>query len=243
MNTLAVIRSEWSKVWSLRSTPFSLLVTAVLSIAIGMLAVFSTEMHEGTNGTKTSASLTGFLIGQLAICVLGTLIATGEYTTGQIRVTLAAVPNRTRFLLAKATVAAAVSSAGGLAIGLLAFLAGQSVLAGQAAPLTDPAVARALLGVGLYSGVLGVFSLAVGFLVRHSAGAIATVIAVLFIAPIVLLLLGGLGDSLTRWWPTSAGARIMDPDAADPWLGLGLFVGWTLVLAVGAWGMLRRRDA
>ncbi|WP_412541883.1 ABC transporter permease [Longispora sp. K20-0274] len=243
MSTLAVIRSEWSKVWSLRSTPWSLAATAVLTIAIGMLAVFATEMHEGTPGSKTSASLTGFLIGQLAICVLGTLIATGEYTTGQIRVTLAAVPNRSRFLLAKATVAAAVAFSGGLAIGLAAFLAGQSVLGGQAASLTDPSVLRAILGVGLYSGVLGVFSLAVGFLIRHSAGAIATVIAVLYIGPIVLMLLGEFGEKLSEWWPTGAGARIMNPDAVDAWQGLAIFVGWTVVLLGGAWGVLRQRDA
>ncbi|MEV6525080.1 ABC transporter permease [Longispora sp. NPDC051575] len=243
MTTVNVIRAEWSKVWSLRSTAWSLLATAVLSVAIGMGAVFFTHLQEGDDGSKTNASLTGFMIGQLAICVLGVLIATGEYTTGQIRVTLAAVPDRTRFLLAKAVVAATVATSGGLVIGFATFAAGQSLLGRHSASLSEPEVLRSLIGVGLYSGVLGVFSMACGFLIRHSAGAISAVMGVLYIGPVVLFLLGEFGFAVAQWWPTGAGARIMDPNGENPWGGLGIFAGWTMVLLVAAWVKLRRSDA
>lgn len=183
---LNVTRSEWTKLWSVRSTGWTLLALVVATIGFGVLVCWGTESHVGdmsvgqrTDFDAASTSLTGLAFGQLAIAVLGVLLITSEYSTGGIRTSLTAVPRRLRLLSAKTLVFAVVSLVVGLITSFAAFLCGQAVLAlaGLQTGLGDPGVVRAVVGGGLFIAASGLFGLALGALLRHTAFAVTLAVA------------------------------------------------------------------
>lgn len=257
-----VLHSEWTKVRSVRSTTWSLVVTALLVIGIGILAT-ATEAARWSHETvlkrltfdPTSLSLTGLLLGQLAIGVLGILVMTAEYGSGTIRATFAAVPNRLLVLVAKTTVYAVVALVVSEALAFAAFIIGQVILTGSTphAALGQPGVLRAVAGGGLYLAVLGLLALGIATIVRHTAGAISAFVGVLFILPLVVQALPtSISNAVARYLPAVIGVRMMsvhvgfrstDAPTFGPWVGMAILVGYTVVvLAVGAW-LLVRRDA
>ena len=182
-----VLRSEWTKLRSVRSTFWALTVTVVLGIALG--AVISAAAAHGyakssvsgkLSWDPTGVSLTGIAIAQLGIAVLGVLCISSEYSSGMIRTSLIAVPKRGRVLAAKSLVFAAVTFVVGEVTSFAAFFVGQALISGHAphAALGDPGVARAVAGAGLYLTALAVLSVAAGTLLRHPAAAIASMMAV-----------------------------------------------------------------
>jgi ABC-2 type transport system permease protein len=182
----------------------------------------------------------GFQFSQLAICVLGVLIMTGEYSSGTIRATLLAVPRRTPVLAAKALVFAV----------LVFVVAEVSVLRSRVdVSIGDSGVLQAILGVGLYAAMLGVFAIAIGALLRHTAGAITAIIGfVLVLSPLALLLPGDWGRYVYAYLPTNAGQRIATTvqgptDVLTAWQGFGVFAAWTAVLILLAAFLLKHRDA
>ncbi len=157
-------------------------------------------------------SLVGSQIAQLAIGVLGVLVITGEYSTGMIRATLAAVPKRLPVLWAKAAVYAAVTLALMLPAVLIAFFVSQSILSRHTSNIafSRPGVARAVIGAALYLTVIGVFGLALGAIVRNTAGGIATFAAILFVLPPLMNVLPkSWNDAATPYLPGNAGSAIM----------------------------------
>ena len=198
----------------------------------------------------TSASLSGLALGQLAIGVLGVLVMTSEYTTGGIRTSLVAVPRRSRLVLAKALVVAAVALVVGTASAFGAFLVGQAVLAHYdlSTSLGDPGVLRAVLGGGFFLAFSAVL-LTIGAIVRSTPAGITGVIAfVLVLAPLSQLLPGSIGKHVHAYLPTEAGhliaqAHRADSDLLGPWQGLLVFVVWTVALFAVACVLLKRRDA
>jgi ABC-type transport system involved in multi-copper enzyme maturation permease subunit len=193
---------------------------------------------------------TGLGLGQLAICVLGALVITAEYGSGTIRASLLAVPRRIPVLIAK-----------GLVFGVLVFVLGEAVAFGSFAigaavvhsrfpvSLSQPGVTRAVIGSGLYLTVLGLFALAIGSLIRHTAGAITTVIGlVLVIFPLTGLLPGSWGAHVHAYLPTVAGQLITADQQTpgqllSPWQGFGVFCAWTVLLLAAGGYLLKRRDA
>jgi ABC-2 type transport system permease protein len=257
---LDLMRSEWTKLHTVRSTIWALgtLVVATLGFTTLLTWLASTQWDTFTAVQKAAvvADPTGQILGsgfsfsQLAICVLGVLVMTGEYSTGTIRASLLAVPRRTPMLLAKALVFGLLVLVVAEATAFVSFFIGAAILHSIApVSLGDPGVLRAVIGIGLYAAVLGVFAVAVGALVRHTAGAIAGLIGfVLVLSPLALLLPGTVGAHIYAYLPTVAGQAIATTvqgpdDLLSAWQGFGVFVLWTVALLALADHLLKRRDA
>lgn len=255
------IRSEWLKIRTVRSTAWTLLVTLALSMFFGLL--FTGDVVTSYNkasyaeqldfdpASSVSTTLLGFTFVQFAIGVLGTLTMTSEYATGMIRTSLVAVPERNRLLAAKCLVFAGVALVVGQVVSFLSYAVGCVVLASKdvpIAPLDDARVLRAVVGCGLFLALIGVLSVALGALLRATAGAIMTLVVVALIIPVLSDgLPGGLGDWMTKWWPVNAGRQIMQIERESgtfgPWSGL-LFLALSVAAVLAAtFVVFRGRDA
>ncbi len=252
-----VVLSEWTKLRSLRSTGFSMLATVVFIVGLAVLVPSVTVAHwpphdarEAAGFDPTSRSLAGIFLAQLAVGVLDVLLITGEYATGMIRATLAAVPSRLPVLWAKAIVFAAVTLVVTLPSVMGAFLIGQSILKGKnlQAGLGYPGVLRAVLGAALYLTVVGLLGLGLGALLRNTAGAISALFGVLFVLPIIVRFLpSSWSDPIDKYLPSTVGEAVthvhVDPAALGPWTGFGLFCAYAALVLLLAAVRLRRRDA
>jgi ABC-2 type transport system permease protein len=252
-----VLRSEWTKLRSVRSTFWALTVTVVLGIGLGAAISAAAAHGYARSGVSsklswdpTAVSLDGMGIATLAIAVLGVLCISSEYSSGMIRTSLIAVPKRGRVLAAKSLVFAAVTFVVGEATSFTAFFAGQALISGHApnAALGDPGVARAVVGAGLALTAVAVLSVAAGTLLRHSAAAIAAMIAVLFVLPgIVQALPDSWRNPVTEFWPTLAVGDLASvhhsAHTLQPWAGFGVMCLFTAIVYAIAWTLLDRRDA
>ncbi|MEO3763659.1 ABC transporter permease [Streptomyces sp. B8F3] len=187
-----VLRAEWSKLWSLRSTWYSLAAVVVLAAGIG-LAVGASYTDGGGDGPQdpVEVSLLGLNFGLLILPVLGILTAAGEWSTGMVRATMSAVPRRLPVLWAKAVVFGAVGFVLTLATALVTFPLAQAFLADTpiAAGLGDPGVGRALVTTAAGAALLAVLGVAVGALLRGIPASIGVYVAVLMVVPSVAPLL------------------------------------------------------
>jgi ABC-2 type transport system permease protein len=252
-----VVRSEWTKARTVPSTMWTLIVAAVMGIGLGALisAVSADHYAKSSLSNKltwdpTSISLSGFAIAQLAIGVLGILLITSEYSTGAIGSSLAAVPRRGRFLGAKAAVVIVLIFVATEVISFASFFIGQALMSGHAptATLGDPTVLRALVGGGLVGALLALMGLALGTLIRHAAGAIAVLVAVLFVLPgVAAALPASIEHSVEEFWPTQAGGQVTQvihtANTLSPWAGFGVFLVFVAILSGVAFALLNRRDA
>jgi ABC-type transport system involved in multi-copper enzyme maturation permease subunit len=256
-----LLQSEWTKIRTVRSTVWSLLALVVVSV--GFTALFAALTAANWNGPQaaprdatiladpvSSVLGTGIGLGQLAICVLGALIMTTEYSTGVIRASLLAVPTRIPMLAAKAVVFAALILVVAEIVTFGSYFVGSAILRSHVTlSLSQPGVTRAVIGTGLALTVLGLFAMAIGALIRHTAGAIATAIGVVLVLPILSgLLPGTVGAHINAYLPEQAGGLIDQAheqagNLLTPWQGFGVFCLWTAVLLVAAGYLLRRRDA
>jgi ABC-2 type transport system permease protein len=257
-----LMSAEWTKIRSVRSTIWTL--TLFVVITLGLTALFTWLTVANWNGQRAAdrdarvvLDPVGFILGsglglgQLTLCVLGVLVITTEYSTGTIRASLLAVPRRLEMLTAKAAVFAGLLIVVAEIVAFGSFFIGSAILHSKApVSLSDPNVTRAVVGAGLYLTVLGLFSLAIGVLIRHTAGAITTAIGVVFVLPILAgLLPGSWGAHVNGYLPEQAGTLIgqqhppADGNVLSAWEGFGVFCLWTAVLlAIGAY-LLHRRDA
>jgi hypothetical protein len=192
---IQLIASEWTKLRTVRSTIWTLVVTVAAVIGTGALATAVTAAHWRSGGIAdhigfdpTARSLAGLFLGQISIGVLGVLTMSAEYSTGTIRSTLAAAPNRPLVLACKALVFGAVALVTSEVITFAAFLLGQDLLKGTTpyASLGQPGVLRAVAGAGLVLTVVGLFALALATIIRHTAGAIAAYVGVMLVLPLIL---------------------------------------------------------
>jgi ABC-type transport system involved in multi-copper enzyme maturation permease subunit len=250
-----VLRSEWTKLRSLPSTAWSLVTTVALIVGLGvgysLLRAARPPADPAAIGfDPTAVSLAGVSLAQIAIGVLGVLVVTGEYATGSIRASLAAVPRRLPLLWGKAATLALATLALCVPATFAAFLAGQSILSAEHLDITlgAPGTARAVLGGALYLTVVALLGLALGALLRNAAGAISALLGLLF-APQLLagMLPTTWSDYVYKYLPSPAGLAITtvghDPNVLAPWAGLALFcLDTAVVLAAAAW-LLHRRDA
>ncbi|MGX5694703.1 ABC transporter permease subunit [Agromyces soli] len=261
-----ILRSEWIKLRSLRSTVWSYLI--VVAISLGMAALMSISVAGGIGGSPDAsaapadqqaqlvlqASVFGVFFGQLVVAVLGALVISGEYTTGMIRSTLTAVPTRLPALAAKAIVLFAATFVLGLAANLGGYAVASIVFAGVGitAPLLASGTLLTLAGGALYLALVAVFALGIGTMLRSSAGSIAAVLGVLLLLPTVLQLIPAdwahdavpylLSSAGMTMFTTAAGdsASLVGPDA---WQSLLIVLAWVGASLAGAAVLLRRRDA
>ena len=241
MTTLAdVVVSEWTKLRSLRSTVWSFAALAVLSLGLTVLAtsIYTAgweklsaddrrQMVEDPIGLILQP---GALWGQIALCVLGVLIFASEYSTGMIRTTMLAVPRRTPVLAAKAIIFACATFVVAECMALLSFFVGKAIISPHVSvSLSDPGVPRAIVGTGLYLALIGLLALSIGAIVRHVAGAITLVLAMVVVVPTLgSLLPGNAGEYVSKFVPGgTAGATIMSSgrgsdSVVSPWQGFSL---------------------
>ncbi len=242
-----VVRSEWTKFRSLRSTLSTLIAAVALMIGLGALLAAITANQPRSFGpvaNPISTSLTGTFIAQLAIGALGVLLITGEYSTGMIRSSLTAVPRRLPMLWGKLTVFAGAVFVTMLAASLTAFLVGQTLLSGHlpTATLSTPGALRSVVGAALYLTVAGITAVALGALLRNTAAAITTFVAVFFvIPPMTNLMPTSWTDHFVQYLPSNAGSVIIDgtfgvAHPLSPWTGLAVMSGYAAALiGVAAW--------
>jgi ABC-2 type transport system permease protein len=258
-----LVRSEWIKFWTLRSTIWTLAILVV--VMVGLVALI-TGLDEGdSDGDEGRVGALGVLaltpavnLAALAVVVLGVLTITGEYTTGMIRSSLTAAPRRTPVLAAKAVVIGAsilVTSAVAVA---LSYGVELLTLGDDAPDLSSPETQRVLVGSILYVTTIALFAFALGALLRHSAAAMATVLGLmLVIEPVVAAVPWQPLRYVSPFLPSSAGGKVLQPDmvidlqnsassvGADltAWQGFGVLVAWVVVTYALAALLLRRRDA
>ena len=253
-----VIRSEWTKLWSLRSTRWSLLAAFIAMAGLGPL-VAAVQMsrwthldaHERLTYTSLDPAVGGWHLAQLAIGVLGVLVISGEYSTGMIRSSLMAVPRRLPVLWAKTGVFATVSFVLMLVATFISFYAVQAIVTQRHLQhsLGDPGALRVVLGTALFLTLLGVLCVALGALMRNTAGGIALFVFLLFVLPgITAILPSSVADSINPYLPLNAGTtvasvRFDDSHHLSSWGGFAVFAGYAGVAVVLAAIGLRRRDA
>jgi len=256
------LRSEWTKLRTVRSTLWCLVATVVLGIGIGILATSSQASNWRHAGfidkalfDPTSISLTGLLFGQLAMGVLGGLTVSAEYGSGSIRATFAAIPRRPVVLAAKAVVFGIVALAVTEAVSFTAFFVGQSILSGSTptATLGQHEVLRAVIGGGLFLTVLGLMALGLAAIIRHTAGTITTFVGILLILPLVVSAFPArIGHPIGRYLPatigsamtstTSEGAHDQFLPAFPFWHGFVVLCAYAVGTLVIGGALMVRRD-
>lgn len=253
-----VLSSEWTKLTSVRSTVWTLVITALAGVGVGALVTSAQAARFSTRSLAarlafdpTRSSLSGMLLAQLAIGILGVLIVSAEYSTGTIRATFAAVPRRPMVLVAKVALFAAVAFVVGEIVSFVAFALGQHILSGKTptASLSDPTVLRAVMSAGLYLTALGLLALGLATIIRHTAGAISTFVGLTFILPIIAdVLPSSFANDVNRFFPADIGTRMMSAnyhgaDSFGPWLSFALLGGYAVGVLIAGGILLVRRDA
>jgi ABC-2 type transport system permease protein len=235
-----VLRFEWVKLRSVRSTWLLLLGTIVSGTALGVVGVSDLSISQGpilADWDPTAASLKGTLFAQLVIGMLGALSITTEYDSGLLGTSLSVVPSRLRLLAAKATVVAIVGAVTGAATTVASFYMVQFVLDTAGVPSAaagEPGVLYALVGASFYLMLIALLGLAVGVLTRSTAGSLAVLIGVTLLIPAIGPgLPGSIGEWFAHYWPTTTG-RLHGPTGS-----LGSTV---LGMSMSSYVVLRLRD-
>ena len=250
------LRSELTKIRSVRSTCWALAAAVLVTVLTGALVcAFTLGVSSGPRSSyydPTYLSLVGLILGQLVIAVPGALTITSEYATGMIRTSLAVQPRRGTLFAAKAAACTLVSLAAGLMAAFTSFLLGQAILARRdlGAALGQPHVLRAVAGAGLYLCVSALLAFGLGALLRYTAGAVAAAAATLFVSVAMSSFLPDSWQaSVGRWIPFNAGSQVWstvgDPSAHmfSPWAGFAVFTGYAAVAVAAGLAAFLRRDA
>jgi ABC-2 type transport system permease protein len=250
-----VLAAEWIKLRSVRSTYWTVFVTAALTIAVAILTARNAAAHM-TDLTPADRAdfdpmltvLTGLYVTQVGFGLLGVLAIGSEYATGLIRTTFTAVPRRLRVLAAKAVAVGVVAFAVGEVAALGAFAVARPILAGRHldVAITDPGVPRALLGAGVFLSLMALIGLGLGAIIRHTAGTTAVLFGLVFVAPQAVGALPAPWDArVDPYLPPNLGRQIyaLKPGTLSP----GVATGWCAVYAAVALGLaavlIARRDA
>ncbi len=248
-----LLAMEWTKLRTVRSTMWTVIATFLVGIGLPMLlalAVISDPHGPGPDFDAAGFSMVGMFFAQLIIGALGVLVISAEYTTGSIRTTLTATPQRLAMLSAKTVVFAVVTLVLSLLTTFVAFLATQPILDTKnlGTSLGEGQSMRIVVGGTLYVTVVGLLGLGLGAILRSTAFAVSTVVGLLFVLPIVTAFVPqSWREGWVKYLPGNAGGGMFssqsDPTALGPWSGLAVIAGWALLsLVIGA-VLLKRRDA
>jgi ABC-type transport system involved in multi-copper enzyme maturation permease subunit len=249
------VTSEWIKLVSLRSSWITFAAAVVAIVGLGALVSYVTNTHwshmrpeERLTFDPVGRSLGGVELAQLAIGVLGVLVVTGEYATGMIRSSLMAVPRRWPVLGAKLVVFSACTFVLSIVSAFAAFLLGQQLLGSHGTTLGAPHVLRAVIGVALYLTVVGALAVGLGFVLRSTAGGIATLVGLLLVLPgLARLLPDTWQPHIVPYLPSNAGAGVWavqsEPGMLSAWTGFAVFCAWAAAALLLGAVVLKRRDA
>ena len=250
----STLRAEWIKFWSVRSTTWSAVMLFVLGAGLtALVCAASAGWLASSDADESPLSFVtwGMMFAQITAVVLGALTVTAEYGTGMIRATLAATPRRGPVLAAKGLVLAGTLFVVGTATAFVGYFAGNWFLEreGVGVALSDEGVVRALFGSGLYLAGLGLFAMAVGLLIRHTAAALSVVLGLVFVVGNMAFLLPGTwGDWVAKLMPGNAGGVVtqavpFEGGLLSPWTGFAVFAAEVLALLAIGWMVFQRRDA
>jgi ABC-type transport system involved in multi-copper enzyme maturation permease subunit len=251
-----LMRAEWIKLWSLRSSKWTLFALVATTVGLGALISAETATHfahssliDKQTWDPTNNSLAGTAFGELAVAVFGVLAITAEYSSGTIRSTVAAAPRRTPLLAAKTLVYGGVALVIGEVISFASYFVGQAFFSGHApvSHIGDAGVIRAVTMTGGYLALVCVMALGIGFALRHTAGAIASLVAILLVLPGVFSALpAGVQNSVEKFMPeqiaaSSTGAVLPEAHYFGPWTGMSMLVLYAAIaMGIGGWTFLRR---
>jgi ABC-2 type transport system permease protein len=253
-----VVRSEWTKFITVRSTLWSLGIGMLLTLAFPILFAAVTGAHWGTMSPSERAdrqpmdiALAGVNVAQLAIAVLGVLVITAEYSTGMIRSTFLAVPKRLPVLWAKIGVFAVVAFALTLPAVIASFYTSQAILHRHhilQISISSPGVLRVMFGGALYVMGVGVFALALGAIIRNTAGGISAFVGIFFVIPPLMNVLPlSWNNAISKWLPSENGRQLLalhrDSSRFAQWPSGAIFLGYCLIGIAIAAVLLVRRDA
>jgi ABC-2 type transport system permease protein len=251
-------RGEWMKLKTVRSTGWSLLAMAALSL--GFTVFYASKLmsswptmdaaaqHGFTSDPVAALLQPGATFGQLAVGVLGVLLMASEYSTGMIRASVLATPRRTPILAAKAVVFGGLVFAVALAVAVPAFLIGSAITGEHAStPIGDAATVRAILAFGVFMVAMGLIALAIGAIVGHPAAGLGALVGLQYVAPLVLSMLPGpVAEHLVAALPARSSAVMSNGHSIDnvypPLASLGILLAWTAVLLAAGFVSVKRRD-
>lgn len=255
------VQAEWIKVWSLRSTWITSAITIAITVLIGAGIAIAYAQTENLSTTAKDMVASGSSFGQIVVAVLGALIVTGEYSSGQIRSSLAAVPRRGRLFAAKALVTSLVAFLLGMVSVLTSWAVSAPFMKGHAGSLTDMEYLGYVWGTGLSFVGIALMALGLGYILRSTAGSITVVTVLMFVINIPMQLMSmkwdWAGNALGLLPSTSSGA-VADPfslihtwgsttpgaaNFLEHWQAALVFSAWAIIpLAVGLL-VFSRRDA
>lgn len=254
----AVLNSEWTKIRTVSSTTWTLI--SAFSVTVAMSAALCALMNsqfdelplaEQATFDPTLLSFSGMILGQLAMVVFGVLVVGTEYSSGMIRTSLAAVPQRGSFLFSKILVAGALSLVVGLATSFATFFLGQALLGDHRTDIGADNVLRAVFGGGVYMGLIAIFSMGVATMLRSSMLSLGILMPFFFLVSQILSAVPG-AKNVARYFPDQAGSKIMqvvpaamnsNPAPYGPWGGLGILAAWVVAALIGGYLVLKKRDA
>jgi ABC-2 type transport system permease protein len=253
-----LMRSEWTKLRSVRSTMWTLAITIVVGVGVSALATAETRSHWAAMSLPTrlsfdptQTSLIPLFFCQLVMGVLGVLVMSAEFGTGTIRATVAAAPRRWQTLLSKIAVFGAVALVFSEAASFLSFFVGQAMLTAPVrhATLSTPGTLRAVVGTGLYLCIISLFALGLGTILRHTAGAISAFVGFVLVLPLIVQALpNSIQNDVVRFLPARIGTTMMSTasnpgaHAFSPWVGFAVLCGYALVTLVAGGALFASRD-
>ncbi|WP_405723093.1 ABC transporter permease [Streptomyces sp. NBC_01537] len=251
----AVLQSEWTKVKSVRSTVWTLVSALLVTIVIsGLICLLTATQWKNLDSNDrlqfdpTSTSFSGLWLGQLALIVFGVLVISSEYSTGMIRTSLAAVPQRGTFYASKIAVTGVLALVVGMATSFITFFVGQAILGSHSTSISDPGVLRAVFGGGLYMTLMVLFSAGIAMILRSPMLSLGILMPFFFLISTILANVPG-AKKVARYFPDQAGSKIMqvvsvnDERPYGPWAGLLIMVVWVAAALIGGYVVLKRRDA
>ncbi|HUD36503.1 MAG TPA: ABC transporter permease [Streptosporangiaceae bacterium] len=253
------VHAEWTKLRTSPGNVWLALAAVVLTIAVSTLASEVVKCPATCGADTTKLSLTGILLGQAAMAGLAIGMISPEYSTGMIKVTLAAMPRRSVMLTAKAIVVSAVVAAIGIVSVLGSLLAGRLIQPHHgftaahgfaALSLAHGPTLRAAAGSVLYLLLVALLSLGLAVALREPAVAATVVLGLMYVLPLLALvsLSRVWQHRIERWTPMEAGLSIQATRnlaklAIAPWPGLGVLAAWTAAALIIGYLLLRLRDA
>ncbi|MEV1054652.1 ABC transporter permease [Streptomyces sp. NPDC059017] len=245
MSTIAVIRSEWIKIRSLRSSAGSLLAVLGVTVLLAVLVSATVGQAEARNAghDPVFGSFYAVNFGQIAAISFGVTAVSPEYHGGALRISLSAVPDRTRFYAAKMTVVGALALGVGILTTFATFLSAQLFMGRYAIGLDEPGAFRATVGGAIYLALLALLAAGTTTVLRSGTAALSILI------PFVLIVSFVVGDtmgSVADYLPDRAGQLVLhqhSDGSIGPWTGLMVTAAWAASGVLAGWWAIRRRDA
>lgn len=249
LSSRGILRSEWHKLWTLRSTWIMLGLASVFTVVLGIILAATYTSSPGDEIDAVTYALLGTQIGQVAIAVLGIVVTAGEYSTGLVRATMTAVPRRLPVLWAKTAVFGTVALGTLLVTNFLTFPLAQMFLGGTdlEASLGDPGIARAVAGSAIGTTLIAVIVLGLGSALRSIPGTIGAYVGGLILLPqLATMIPNDTVRDLLNYFPLPASESLATVHTTSgdlsPGAGLLTLCVWTVASLTAATYLLKRRD-